>query len=160
MGYIDLRKVKSGFWGKVDITKESLKALKYDIDLYNFSITKLAIEDPVKKFRRGMSSANTIALLAKFNIMVSYFARELFLIDPIYIDATAARKAIGIPLLSKKKAGGKNQKEQTFEYLSNSVFKHEVWELNRNKKVQPYCLDKVDAYVIAEACNLGLGDPA
>lgn len=152
MGHIDIRKVSGGFWEKADIAKKMLYDVIDDIESnYDACITKLFIEDPVKRFRSGSSSANTIALLAKFNCLVSYFARIRLNLEPAYIGATDARKSLGIKLVSKNKAGGLSQKQQTFQQLSETVFKNTVWPVNMRGNIQPYCYDEVDAYVICMA---------
>lgn len=158
-GHVDLRKVK-GFWNKVDVVRTWMEDHHVGMTDVGLVVKRVFIEDPVKKFRRGMSSASTISLLAKFNALVSCFARDELGIDPLYIGATAARKHIGMKLVSKKKANGMNEKKQTFSQLNETVFKDEDWPLNRNGKVQPYCYDAVDSYVICMAGIQGLGEPA
>lgn len=158
-GHIDLRKNKGGYWSKVDQMETELTTVIVTLKSQHV-IQRLFIEDPVERFRNGLSSAHTIALLARFNALVSQHARRSLSLDPLYIDATAARKVIGVPLLSKKKSGGIDQKQQTFNYLSKNVFLNEVWPLNRNGKIQPWCFDEVDSYVICLAGCLGLGSSA
>jgi hypothetical protein len=82
----------------------------------------------------------------------------------LYIDATEARRKIGVPLLTTKKAG-KDQKTQTFEFLAKTVFKGEMWPTYLNKRknkvsVKFFVYDEVDSYVILSAGLLGLGTPA
>jgi len=158
MDHIDLRKVKGGFWDKVDTVQRSVNDLFNDLHQRGISIEKLYIEDPVKRFKSGGSSADTIGLLAKFNCMVSYFARQRLGYDPVYLDASHARRTLGIKLTSKAKSGGANQKEQTFRQLAETVFRDVVWPVNRNDNMQPYCYDRVDSYVIVMAGVLGCGE--
>lgn len=156
MTHIDLRKNKGGMWSKIDQAEIELTDIINGIR-NEHHIKSLYVEDPVEKFRTGLSSAHTIALLAKFNALVSNHARKLLKLDPLYIDATEARKRIGVPLLSKKKSGGVDQKEQTFLFLKSTVFMNRIWPLNRTNKIQPWCYDEVDAAVICWAGLLGLG---
>ncbi len=156
MDHIDLRKVKGGYWDKVDTTKLQVDILLARLASEDIDVKQLFVEDPVKRFKSGGSSADTIGLLAKFNCMVSYFARQRLGIDPIYLDATVARRGLGIELTSKKKSNGMNQKEQTFRQLSETVFKGMMWPLNRNDNLQPYCYDRVDSYVICMAGVVGV----
>jgi hypothetical protein len=156
-GHIDLRKNDGGFWSKVDQMEKELSVIVNNI-FTSHVIRQLFVEDPVERFKNGLSSAHTIALLARFNALTSCHVRRLVNLNPIYIDATAARKVIGVPLLSKKKSGGMDQKEQTFQHLSKSIFLNENWPVNRNGKIQPWCYDEVDAYVICLAGCLGLGE--
>lgn len=147
-GHIDLTKIKF-FWDKVDRSKNAISNIVDDLYDKGIKISSLYIEDPVKRFRSGASSAHTIALLAKFNCLISYFARQKLSIDPVYLDATAARLSLGINLVSKKKSGGKNQKQQSFDYLSSTVFKNYNWPITRTGRIQAYCYDQMDSYVIA-----------
>lgn len=159
-GHIDLRKVKGGFWQKVDRAFSEITSLSALLLSQGFAVRSVYIEDPLKKFTRGRSSADTISLLARFNAVVSYETRQIFSVEPLYIDATHARKKIGIPLLSKTKSGGASQKKQTFSFLSTRVFLNEAWPRNKNGKIQPWCYDAVDAFVICVAGCQGLGKPA
>lgn len=158
-GHIDLRKVE-GFWAKSDRAQSEVRSVVSTLGTMGHRITEVAIECPVKKFTRGKSTAGTIVLLARFNALVSHFSREVTGLDPSYIDVTVARKSLGVKLLSRKKSGGKGQKEQTFEFLGETVFKDEAWDLNRNGNIQPWCYDRVDSYVIAMAAVLGQGEEA
>lgn len=159
-GHIDLRKVKGGFWQKVTIMSSELDKLKASFTTLGFIVRAIYIEEPLKKFSRGRSSANTLSMLARFNALTSYRALLTFGVEPLYIDATFARKKIGIPLLSKKKSGGISQKEQTFLFLCKNVFLNESWPKNKNGKIMPHCFDEVDAFVICVAGCQGLGEPA
>ena len=158
-GHVDLRKIEGGLWSKLDHADAALASVVTSIRAAGHSIVRLFVEDPAETFRRGLSSAHTIALLIRFNALVSNGMRRLLGITPLYINATQARKTIGVPLLSKKKAGGVDQKEQTFSFLCQSVFLNESWPRNRNQKIQPWCYDEVDACVICWAGLLGLGNP-
>lgn len=154
MGSFKMQKL-NGFWVKADWIKNEIDSLVKRVLIGGYRIVGLAVEDPAKKFQRGRSSAGTIALLLRFNVIVSHFARDaLKKIDPLYIDATEARKTIGMILLSKKKSGGKSQKEQTFEQLSETVFKGTVWPITKTGNIKSYCFDEVDAYVIAMAGSI------
>lgn len=159
-GHIDLRKVKGGFWKKVEKMAHELNGILTFSVTNGLRVVAIYIEEPLKKFTRGKSSANTLSMLARFNALVSYRSLITFGIEPLYIDATAARKKIGIPLLSKKKSGGLSQKEQTFAFLSKGVFLNESWPTNKNGNIQPYVYDEVDSFVICVAGCQGLGEPA
>ena len=155
MGHIDLRKV-NGFWSKVDHVRQELSRLFDPLSNgqlalhHDHSIDHVYIEDPLKKFRRGSSSANTIILLARFNAVVSSMVRDITRRDPIYLDATWARKKIGIKLQLPKKCG-KGHKEQTFEQLCESTFKGVDWPKKKSGAIQDFCGDEVDSYVICLA---------
>lgn len=151
MGHIDLRKCKNGFWDKVDTAQVAIENV-----VASHQVKKIFIENPLQKFRRGLSSAHTISLLSKFNALCSYFARQASGLDPEYIDATQARKQCGIPIKSRKKSGGKTAKEQTFDFLCTNVFENKDWPRTKKKNLQAYCWDQVDSYVIALAGAVGV----
>lgn len=157
-GHWNLTKIK-GLWSKLDVVRAQLRAMSSTIASGGDVVTALYVEEPLKKFRRGGSSANTMSLLARMNAVTSFLAREEFSVEPLYIDATEARRAIGVTLLSRKKSGGVGQKEQTFSFLCSNVFASEVWPLKRSGAPKDTCLDECDAYVIAMAGILGLGEP-
>lgn len=159
LGAFDLRKVEGGIWPKADLVRSSLRSLVEGTVTQGDRVARVYIENPLQRLRRGMSSAQTIALLARFNALTSYFIREATGLDPLYIDATAARKKIGVPLMSKKRSGV-DQKSQTFSFLCETVFRCQPWPLNKNGKVQPHVYDMCDAYVVAVAGSMGLGEPA
>ena len=162
-GHVDLSKNKGGFWSKVDQMEKAFTNVIFPMivthDEGSLRVTKLFVEDPVERFKNGMSSAHTIALLAKFNALTSMHVRRLLSIDPLYIGATVARKAIGVPLQQKKKCG-KDHKVQTWEYLCTTVFINEEWPKNRNGKILDYVFDETDAFVICLAGVAGLGNPS
>jgi hypothetical protein len=158
-GHIDLRNVKGGFWAKVDVVDAALSQLASTFSASGDIVVRACVEEPLKKFTRGMSSAGTISLLARFNAIVSLFIRQKFCVEPLYVDATVARKKLGIPLQSRKKSG-LGQKEQTAIFLNNSVFLHENWPKNKNGKLQPFVYDIIDSFVICAAGCIGLGETA
>jgi len=162
-GHIDLRDIK-GFWKKVAFVEKAIKELLELHQAFNV-VDKLFLEEPLKKFARGKSSAATLTLLARFNSTVSYILLQLTGVEPLYIDATEARRKIGVPLISTKKASGKNQKVQTFEFLSKTVFKGEMWPTYHHRRKNVYTVkffvyDEVDSYVILSAGLMGLGNSA
>ena len=157
-GHWDIRKVK-GLWSKLDIVRSQLRSLSFTLSGKGDVVVGLYVEEPLKKFRRGGSSANTMSLLARMNAVTSFLAREEFNVEPLYVDATDARRAIGVKLLSRKKSGGVGQKEQTWTFLCSNVFANEVWPLKRSGAPKDTCLDECDAYVITMAGILGLGEP-
>ena len=150
MGHIKLAQIKD-FWEKVDYTKKAIEDLVDDLFQQGYDIKLFAVEDAVKKFQRGKSTAHTIALLSKFNVIVSYFGRQELDMDPLYIDCSQARKLLGVTLLSRKKADGKSQKQQTFDHLDKTVFESKTWPMTKHGNIYAYCYDEVDAYVVAMA---------
>lgn len=147
LDHIDFKECKT-FWEKVDKARSFFSSK--DFSSATKGIDGVFIEESLQSFRTGMSSAATITTLAKFNSLVSYFARETFSMDPNYIAATSARKLCGIKV-QKTAIVGKNAKEQTFEWAMNGPLQHVKWPLKKNGQPKDWSRDATDAYVIARA---------
>lgn len=112
-------------------------------------IDRVVLEEPLMGFRPGMSSAQTISTLMRFNGIVSYLARETFKVEPEYIGSAHARKLCGIKL--QKTALGGPQKEQVFAHMAAHDLKDIQWPLKKSGKMVDWSRDACDAYVIAKA---------
>lgn len=148
-------------WEKADVAKKYLNVLSVnaltpglkwkmrspDMGFDDFNV---CIEESLKSFRPGFSSASTITLLAKFNGLLSFFARDSFCIDPTYIAATTARKTCGIKI-KKTSVAGINAKDQTFEWCMNGPLAHVQWPKKKSGKIVDWAKDVTDAYCIARA---------
>lgn len=66
-----------------------------------FNVDKIFIEEPLQRFSRGLSSANTISTLARFNGIVSYITFKSAGVDPALISVNLARKAVGVKIPRK-----------------------------------------------------------
>ena len=150
--HIDRIEFKSSqsFWVKADIIKAGLTSLR---DSYPDSSWRLALEEPLLGFQKGMSSANTITTLMRFNGIVSYIGRDIFSIDPVYLSSAHARKLCGIKM-QRTSIAGINGKEQVFKYMSENDLKDIVWPKKKNGKDVDWSRDATDAYVIARAAFL------
>lgn len=134
------------FWDKCDHVREQLRLLK----VHQPTIDKFFIEEPMKRFSPGFSSAETISVLQRFNGIVCYFVRDMFGTDPVYVNVSSARKAAGVHVTTKAKADGKNAKQQTFEHVTSNELSHMSWPTKRNStQVKQFVFDIVDAYVVA-----------
>ena len=76
-------------------------------------IEKIYIEESLQAFRPGLSSAQVILTLGRFNGIVSWICYKVFGFEPQYIGATTARKALGIKVCltgegADELFGGKN----------------------------------------------------
>lgn len=134
------------FWEKCDALQKHLKFVRDqgpDVDAFY-------IEEPMKRFAEGFSSAGVISLLQRFNGIVCYLARQTFGVDPTYINVSSARKAAGIKVLPKAKAGGRNAKQQSFDHMMSVELAHIVWpKKQRSENIVDWAKDVVDAYVVA-----------
>ncbi len=110
-----------------------------------FNIRHVFIEQSLSAFRPGLSSAQVILLLGKFNGIVSWICNEVFEIEPEYIGASTARKALGIKIEK-----GQNAKEIVLKNILalEPTFKVE-YTAHGNAKKGVY--DRADSYVIAKA---------
>jgi hypothetical protein len=110
---------------------------------------RIVLEEPLMGFRPGMSSAQTISTLMRFNGIVSYIARNTFKAEPEYIGSAHARKLCNIKL--QRTALGGPQKEQVFAHMAANDLKHVQWPLKKSGKMVDWSRDACDAYVIARA---------
>lgn len=149
-------------WEKADFVEQALKQLESDMYVNSLrvpSVDRVVLEEPLMGFRPGMSSAQTITQLMRFNGIVSYIARNRFKCEPEYIGSAHARKLCGIKL--QRTALGGPQKEQVFAYMTANDLKHVTWPVTKTGKQVPWSRDATDAYVIARAATVeGIIQPA
>lgn len=135
------------FWEKCDAFAEYAKTISSEHPV----IDDFYIEEPMKRFSNGFSSAETISTLQRFNGIVCYLTRQIFNIEPVYVSVSTARKAAGVKVLSKANSGGKNAKQQTFECMMETDLKHISWpKKKRSDNIVDWAKDVVDAYVVAK----------
>jgi hypothetical protein len=143
---IDLRSKKyKSFFDKASAVKRRLVHLK---SVYN--IEKIFIEQSLQAFRPGLSSAQVILTLGKFNGIVSWICFELFGLEPNYIGASTARKALGI-----KVERGQNAKEVVLKHIETLNIGFQYEKTSKNNPVAG-TFDKADSYVIAKAGFLSI----
>ena len=136
--YIDLRKV-DGLLYKAKTVERYL----WDIN-EELNIEHVFIEEALMFFRRGGSTAKTMATLQRFNGIVSWMCFDVFGLEPHYIAPISARSKCGI-----KVPRGKKAKDVVMEYfLKNEEFEIEY---TRYGNIQKYCYDIADAVVVAKA---------
>jgi hypothetical protein len=133
-------------WDKAD------RVCQYLQNIDDGRLSRVVLEEPLMGFRPGMSSAQTISTLMRFNGIVSYLVRNRFNVEPEYIGSGHARKLCGIKL--QRTALGGPQKEQVFAHMAANDLKHVVWPLTKTGKVVPWSRDACDAYVIARAAAI------
>jgi hypothetical protein len=138
-------------WKKADKVAGTLEEIKSKYP--NDSPWRLALEEPLLGFQKGMSSAATITTLMRFNGIVSYIGRNIFKVEPEYISAAHARKLCGIKM-QRTSVAGLSGKEQVFKHMSENDLKHVMWPKKKNGKDVDWSRDATDAYVIARAAFL------
>lgn len=145
------------------VDKCEISKLKTD-DLYakvthavNFIIEKLepyknnllcvGVEEPVKRFTMGASSANTIITLCIFNFAVCYELSKILKMRPEHITASTARKSFGA-----KFAKGTNSKDkkEVIRQMCADKWPSLTWPTNRNDNLHQWNYDIADSLVISE----------
>lgn len=143
-------------WDKADVVAEYLadvvRGSFKDRSRMPTCPDRIVLEEPLMGFRPGMSSAQTISTLMRFNGIVSYIARNTFKAEPEYIGSAHARKLCGIKL--QRTALGGPQKEQVFAHMAARDLKHVVWPVKKSGKTVDWSRDACDAYVIARAASV------
>ena len=150
---VDLRKYK-GVINKAKVIKEKIDDIfeAYQCDgehallgESDYPIEHIYIEQPFTFFNSGGSSAKTMAVLQKFNGIVSWLVYEMFEIEPQYVTAMEARKLCGI-----KVPRGQKAKKVVLEHLLASEQAFKIEYTNRgNPKPESY--DRADAIIVAKA---------
>jgi Holliday junction resolvasome RuvABC endonuclease subunit len=120
--------------------KEQLCSIKAQ-----YPIEKVYIEKPFVFFKGGGSSGKTMAILQRFNGMVSWIVKETFDQDPFYFTAQQARKALDI-----KVPRGHRAKEEVIKWLLDKAPSFSV-EYTKFGNPKPKYFDIADAIVIAKA---------
>lgn len=150
MGSVNLSKCE-GIFGKSRAMSQGLVDLKVKFP----GVSRISIEEPLQGFRRGLSSAQTLLTLARFNGIVSWQASTIFGIDPSFINSSVARKGLGIKLDKQR-----DTKEQIMEWVeldTGTKLPRRIVAVGKNKGAEVYAPgvnDAADAYVIARALFL------
>lgn len=162
---VDLRKHKNIF-AKTIAIKEKILDLYEMYQLNNdenslagfgdskFPIEHIYIEQPFTFFNSGGSSAKTMAVLQKFNGIVSWLLYEIFEIEPKFIGATSARKTVGI-----KVPRGQKAKKVVMQYLLENEPAFKI-EYTKHGNPKPESYDRADAIIIALAGYLSETTPS
>ena len=137
--HVDMRKEKN-FFKKASMIEEKLALIDY-----NFKINKVYIEQPFTFFKSGGSSGATMAILQKFNGVVSWQCYKIFGKEPQYLAAISARKLVGIKVPKGQKA-----KKVVMKFVVDNLDDFEV-EYTRHGNPRPGYEDRADSYVIAKA---------
>ena len=135
----DLRKYKD-FFEKAKVVEDKIGDLKS-----SFFIKRVYIEQSLQSFRSGFSSAKTLSTLSRFNGIVSWLCYSILKLKPEYIAATSARKKCGIKVPKGVKA-----KQVVIQHVIDNV-SDVLIEYTKHGTPKPYCFDKADSWVIAQA---------
>ena len=136
------------FFDKAAEVERRLVALKAQ-----YPIEKIFIEQSLQAFRPGLSSAQVILTLGRFNGIVSWICYKIFGFEPEYIGATTARKALDI-----KVPRGENAKLIVLNRVLELESEFEVAYTAHGNPVEG-TFDRADSYVIAKAGYLSCQTP-
>jgi len=108
-------KYEGSMWKKADRAIEEIVRL-----VGGRTISAIHVEENAKRFAEGLSSADTVLTLAKFNGIISYLSHKAFGAEVTNINVAAARKAVGFskklsPLNGIK---GNSVKDMVFDYVT------------------------------------------
>jgi len=122
----------------------------------SYDVSGIFIEENLQSFRRGLSSAQTINTLARFNGIISYIVEETFGISPAFINATKARSSLSIPIDRNRE---ESVKSQVFDWVRGQLPSYS-WPLKKGRETgkdssdfREIAMDMSDAYVL---CRSGL----
>lgn len=149
LDHIEFNSKCKTLWAKADNVKEVFESWVGDERFVG--LERVFIEDAAKRFTPGMSSAETIGTLLRFNGLTSYLVHEIFKLDPEYIPVGAARKLCGLQMKQKKNAGGRGHKEQTYDTMMATDLNGTKWPTKKSGQLVDWRFDVADAYVIAKA---------
>ena len=146
---VDMRSKKfTSFFLKAQEVERRLALLKFQ-----HKIEKIYVEQSLQAFRPGLSSAQVILTLGKFNGIVSWICYKIFGFEPEYIGASTARKALGI-----KVERGANAKEVVLEHVKALEPDFKI-EYTAHGNPVAGTFDRADSYVIAKAGYLSCLTP-
>jgi len=151
--------IRSGAWdfrNKNKFKSEFEKAAFLKEQLYQikvqYPIEKVYIEKPFMFFKSGGSTAKTMAVLQRFNGIVSWIANEVFSKEPLYLTSAQARKLLGI-----KTTRGQKAKKEVIKWLLDNVPNFSV-EYTKFGNPKPKYFDIADAIVVAKAALAELNE--
>lgn len=142
LGYVDLRK-GDDLYEKLQYVERFFNGLI----IGNENFPKIYVEDPLKMFAGGMSMAQTISLLQRWNGMVCGYIYMRLGIRPEMINPRSARSIVGI-----KVPKGANTKESVLQQVrERGIIPESKWDLKKTGKPKDHCFDQADAWVVAYA---------
>jgi Holliday junction resolvasome RuvABC endonuclease subunit len=141
---------KDGLYEKAKLVRDTLVH-----ECAGFEIEAAVIEESLVSFGRRRSSAATIAVLNRFNGIVSFIVRDSLKIPIVFVNSLVARKRVGLKI---NKDSGEDTKEQIFSWVRSHPVMHEYdWPTKvissgkrKGQKVyEVWCYDISDAFVTA-----------
>jgi Holliday junction resolvasome RuvABC endonuclease subunit len=149
IGYLPF-KSSSDIYSKANTLREFIRN-----NLAPYNIRAVYVEEDLQRFKRGFSSAKTLATLTRFNGVVCQICFEEIGLRPEHINVNVARKSAGIKYDRKDKS--KTTKEKVFEEVKKMVDHNWPTKVlkagpRRGQEIlHPGAYDAADAYVISVA---------
>lgn len=125
-----------------------LEGLQDKLRVYKDDIDAWGVEEAVKKFQGGKSTANTIYTCASFNFGVAHSFYKFFGFEPIYIPVSTARKTVDLKI--PRGLDKYSRKSEVVEWCKPR-YPTINWVLTKTGKFKPWCFDVADSLVITEA---------
>lgn len=114
----------------------------------NIKVTKIIIEEPLKKFKGKFSNASTIATLNFFNGMLSSYLYSVFRVEPVYYNVNTARSIV----FPGVKLGADGAKAKHNVWRGVMELEPQInWKYAKTGKLADENYDQVDAYVVGLA---------
>lgn len=141
---------KDGLYEKARYVRDTLLS-----ECAGFKIEAAVIEESLVSFGRRRSSAATIAVLNRFNGIVSFIVRDSLDIPIAFVNSLVARKRVGLKI---DKDSGIDTKEQIFAWVkSHPTMINYKWPsktISSGKRKgqvvnEVWCYDISDAFVTA-----------
>ncbi len=146
MNYVKFKKDYTLF-EKLDQFTEEIKHYK------QAEITKIIIEEPLKKFKGKFSNASTIATLNFFNGMISSYLYTIFRIEPVYYNVNTARSLV----FPGVKLGADGAKAKHSVWRGVMELEPQInWKYNKTGKLADEAYDMSDSYVVGLSYFLDL----
>lgn len=107
-------------------------------------INKVVIEAPFMAFSGGKTTAMTMSKLQRFNGMISILCSLTFKMNPELINASSARKKVGLTIKR-----GDDTKKMIIEWVANEYPHDFIVELTRHGNPKPGTDDMADSVIVA-----------
>ena len=107
-------------------------------------INKVVIEAPFMAFSGGRTTAMTMSKLQRFNGMISILIPIVFEMEAELVNATSARKKVGLKIKR-----GDDTKKMIIEWVANEYPNDFVVELTRHGNPKPGTDDMADSVIVA-----------
>src|SRR6185369_14629218 len=145
--------------GEKDLLNKGRHLEQYIENLFkSYSIRHFVIEERLKKFQGGRSSADNILVLAQLNYICQYLTKFKFCIFPTEINVLKARGLLFPKIFKETRLTKQKQKDYVFEKVLEIVdkkyFPTKTMKSGPRKGEDIYleeCKDMSDAYVLGLA---------